>query len=119
MSSRHRALSSYLISSDASRLLDHRNTASSQAGRPTWRERIKATRAFIPLRVLDGNPNEIYAAFIPLCLLLIGRAARGVRSALLFLPVVLLTMLSDGKTNSLMALFYVGLVCRGGLLRPR
>jgi hypothetical protein len=61
--------------------------------------------------VPDGNPNEIYAAFIPLCLLLIGLAARGVRSALLFLPVVLLTMLSDGKTNSLMALFYVGLVC--------
>jgi hypothetical protein len=79
---------------------------------------VFGTCPFIPRRVLDGNPNEVYAAFIPLCLLLIGLGARGVRSALLFLPVVLLTMLSDGKTNALTAMLYVGLVCVAEWLLP-
>jgi len=66
---------------------------------------------FIPLRIQDGNPNEVYSAFLPLCLLLIGLACRGKKVALLILPFVFYTMLSDGKLNALMAILYLGILC--------
>ena len=66
---------------------------------------------FVPLRVQDGNPNEVYATFLPLCLLLIGLACRGYKLPIIILPIVFYTMLSDGKLNCFMGMFYVGLVC--------
>ena len=66
---------------------------------------------FVPLRVQDGNPNEVYATFLPLCLLLIGLACRGYKLPILVLPVVFYTMLSDGKLNCLMGMFYIGVIC--------
>jgi hypothetical protein len=66
---------------------------------------------FVPLRIQDGNPNEVYAAFLPLCLLLIGLACRGRKIALLILPFVFYTMLSDGKLTSLMAILYLVILC--------
>ncbi len=72
---------------------------------------IFGTSLFVPLRILDGNPNEVYAAFLPLCMLLIGLACRGRKIALLILPFVFYTMLSDGKLNFFMAIFYVGMFC--------
>ncbi len=58
---------------------------------------IFGTSLFVPLRIQDGSPNEVYAAFLPLCLLLIGWACRGRRTALLILPFAFYIMLSDGK----------------------
>ncbi len=66
---------------------------------------------FIPLRIIDGNYNEVYATFLPLCLLLIGLACRGRKIAQVMLPFVFLTMLSDGKLGALMAIFYIGVLC--------
>ena len=73
---------------------------------------------FVPLRVQDGNPNEVYATFLPLCLLLIGLACRGHKFPIIVLPIVFYTMLSDGKLNCFMGMFYVGLVCLFNLV-PR
>ena len=73
---------------------------------------------FVPLRVQDGNPNEVYATFLPLCLLLIGLACRGYKLSIIILPIVFYTMLSDGKLNCFMGMFYVGLVCLLNLI-PR
>jgi hypothetical protein len=72
---------------------------------------VYGTCLFVPLRVIDGNPNEVYAAFLPLCLLLLGLTCRGRKSAVVILPFVFFTMLSDGKLNCLMAMFYIGVVC--------
>lgn len=72
---------------------------------------ICGTSLFIPLRLWDGNPNEVYTAFLPLCLLLLGLARQGRTIAVVILPFLLYTMLSDGKANSLMALFYIGVLC--------
>jgi uncharacterized membrane protein (UPF0136 family) len=66
---------------------------------------------FVPLRIQDGNPNEVYAAFLPLCLLLVGLAIRGRKVALLILPFVLYTMISDGKLAALMAFVYLIILC--------
>ncbi len=66
---------------------------------------------FVPLRLLDGNPNEIYAAFLPLCFLLLGQACRGEKKAIFILPFLFSTMLSDGKATCLMAMFYIGVIC--------
>ena len=66
---------------------------------------------FIPIRLHGGNPNEVYAAFLPLCLLLVGLACRGRRWALVVLPFVFYTMMSDGKLTCFMGMFYVGVVC--------
>ena len=64
---------------------------------------------FLPLRILDGNPNEAYAMFLPLCLILV--TCRRQTILLLIFPLVLYTMLSDGKHNALMVIFFLGLVC--------
>ena len=72
---------------------------------------IFGTSLFVPLRLRDGNPNEIYAAFLPLCLLLIGLAYRGRIIALVILPFVFYTMLSDGKLTCFMGMFYIGILC--------
>ncbi len=66
---------------------------------------------FVPLRIQDGNPNEVYAAFLPLCLLLIGLACRGRKVALLIVPFVFYTMLSDGKLTAMMAFVYIIVLC--------
>ncbi len=56
---------------------------------------------FVSLRIQDGNPNEVYSAFLPLCMLLIGLACRGKKLALLILPFIFYTMISDGKYTAL------------------
>jgi len=72
---------------------------------------IFGTCIFVPSRIADGNYNEGYAAFIPLCMLLIGLACRRKKVALLILPFVFYIMLSDGKLQALMAIFYMGIFC--------
>ncbi|MFQ5799574.1 MAG: hypothetical protein ACE5H0_12905, partial [Bacteroidota bacterium] len=72
---------------------------------------IFGTSLFVPLRIQDGNPNEVYPAFLPLCMLLIGLACRGRKIALLILPFVFYTMLSDGKLTFFMTIFYMGMFC--------
>jgi hypothetical protein len=72
---------------------------------------VYGTSLFIPMRLLGGNPNEVYAAFVPLCLLLLGLACQGRKMPIVILPVVFYTMLSDGKAHSLMAMFYIGVLC--------
>jgi len=72
---------------------------------------IFGTCLFVPLRIENGNPNEVYAAFLPLCLLLIGLACQGRKIALLILPFVFYTMLSDGKLTCFMGMFYIGVLC--------
>ena len=72
---------------------------------------VYGTCLFVPMRIIDGNYNEVYAAFLPLCLLLIGLACRGRKFAIALAPFVMFTMLSDGKLNALMAMFYAGVVC--------
>ncbi len=66
---------------------------------------------FLPIRIYDGNPNEIYVAFLPLCMLLIGMACRGRKITILMLVLVFYTMLSDGKLTALMAFLYIGILC--------
>jgi hypothetical protein len=87
---------------------------------------VIAMSPFVPLRMLDGNPNEIYAALLPLCLLLLGLACRGRKTALVALPLVFYVMLSDGKLTALMSMFYVGVLAllatlpgAGGVLSAR
>jgi hypothetical protein len=72
---------------------------------------LYGTSLFVPLRLYGGNHNEVYAAFVPLCLLLLGWACQGRPMAIVVLPFVLYTMLSDGKAQSLMAMFYIGVLC--------
>jgi hypothetical protein len=72
---------------------------------------VYGTSLYVPVRLFDGNPNEVYAAFLPLCLLLLGLACRGRKIAIVVLPFVLYTMLSDGKAHSLMAMFHIGVLC--------
>lgn len=66
---------------------------------------------YIPFLIRDGNVNDIYIAFIPLCLLLIGLVCRGKKIFLLILPFIFYTMLSDGKTTFLICFLYIGIVC--------
>jgi hypothetical protein len=79
---------------------------------------IFGTSLFVPLRILDGNPNEVYAAFLPLCMLLIGLACRRKKIALLILPFVFYTMLSDGKLTFFTAISYVGIFCLLDIFPP-
>jgi hypothetical protein len=72
---------------------------------------VYGTSLFVPTRLFGGNPNEVYAAFVPLCLLLLGLACQGRKMAIVVLPFVFYTMLSDGKAHSLMAMFYIGVLC--------
>jgi len=66
---------------------------------------------FVPIRIYDGNPNEIYVAFLPLCLLLIGLACHGRRIAVFILAFIFYIMLSDGKLTALTAFLYIGILC--------
>ncbi len=72
---------------------------------------IFGTSLFVPSRIADGNYNEAYAAFVPLCMLLMGLACQKKKAALLILPFVFYIMLSDGKLNALMAILYIGIFC--------
>jgi hypothetical protein len=66
---------------------------------------------FVPLRLVDGNTNEVYAAFLPLCLLLLGLACQGRKIAIPILTFVFYIMISDGKLTSLMTMFYIAVFC--------
>ena len=46
-----------------------------------------------------------------MCLLLIGLSCRGRKIALLILSLVFYTMLSDGRLNFFMVIFYIGMLC--------
>ncbi|MEQ1896967.1 MAG: hypothetical protein ABL971_06200 [Vicinamibacterales bacterium] len=81
-----------------------------------WSGLVFGTSLFVPLRIRGGNTNEVYAAFLPLCLLLIGLAARGRKIALLGLSLLIYVMLSDGKLTALMALFCLAVLCLVGAL---
>jgi hypothetical protein len=67
--------------------------------------------AFVPLRVEDGNPNEVYAAFLPLFVLLVLRAVAGSGRAMLLLPIAFYTASADGKQCFLMGAFFVLTLC--------
>ena len=65
---------------------------------------------WLPDKVTGGNLNEVYPAFVPLCLFLILTAPRRpLRFALL--PVLMFTMLSDGKQALFAAILFMGIVC--------
>ena len=66
---------------------------------------------YVPFRIYDGNVNDIYVTFLPLCLLLIGLACRGQKSALLILSFVFYIMISDGKLTAVMTFLYLGILC--------
>lgn len=73
---------------------------------------------WLPVQISGGNYTEIYVYFIPLCLLLVGLALRGSKLAFVLLPLVIYTMAYDGKTMSVFALAYVGLVCLMEVVYP-
>jgi hypothetical protein len=73
---------------------------------------------FIPVRVYDGNYNEVYPCFLPICMMLIGFACRGRKTAFLILPFIFYIMLSDGKLCALMAILYMGVFCLLDLIPP-
>ena len=53
-----------------------------------------------------------------MCLLLIGLSCRGRKIALLILSLVFYTMLSDGRLNFFMGIFYIGMLCLLDILPP-
>jgi len=77
---------------------------------------IMATSLYVPQRMGGGNPNEIWPAYLPLCMLLLALSCRGRRAALFALPLLLYAMLSDGKQTFIVAVFYLGLLCLLGAL---
>jgi hypothetical protein len=79
-----------------------------------------ATSLFVPGSIRGGNVGEVCAAYLPLCMLLIALSCRGRKVALLLLPVVLYTMLSQGKQGFFTAILYLGVLCLldgSGMLR--
>ncbi len=69
------------------------------------------TSLFVPHRMAGGNLTDIGAAYLPLCMLLLALACRGHRAALFLLPLLLYTMLSDGKQTFFVAMLYLGVLC--------
>lgn len=65
---------------------------------------------WLPVRMRDGNPNEVYYHFIPACLLCL-LARRHQKRYLLFLTALFITMLSDGKLTFFAAVMYLGFLC--------
>jgi hypothetical protein len=72
---------------------------------------IVGTSLYVPTSMPGGNIGELCAAYLPLCLLMIGLACRGRWTAIFLLPLVLCTMLSQGKQTFVMVVLYMGLVC--------
>ncbi len=71
---------------------------------------------WIPVRMLDGNPNEVYYGFLPLVLfLLLGQLTLRRGAALLLL---LWIMLSDGKLCFVTSVLFVLLIAALGLPAP-
>ena len=70
---------------------------------------------WLPVRLRDGNPNEVYTYFIPACLLCLYTVRRR-KSAVLWLTALLMTMLSDGKLTFVASVMYLGLLCGVALL---
>jgi|GEM_PF-646741 len=77
---------------------------------------IMATSLYVPQRMQGGNPNEVWPAYLPLCMLLLALSCRGRRAALFALPLLLYAMLSDGKQTFVVAVFYLGVLCLLGAL---
>lgn len=65
---------------------------------------------WLPVRMRDGNPNEVYYHFIPACLLCLF-LARHQKRYLLVLTALFITMLSDGKLTFFASVMYIGLLC--------
>jgi hypothetical protein len=72
---------------------------------------VVGTAFCIPAQMEGGNLPEVWAGYLPLCLLLIGLACRGRRAALFLLPLVFCTMLSSGKQSFFTAMFYLAVLC--------
>ncbi|MGD8238387.1 MAG: hypothetical protein PVH68_07545 [Armatimonadota bacterium] len=66
---------------------------------------------FVPDTLGHGDIGELCAAYLPLCMLLVGLSCRGRTGALYLLPFVLYTMLSDGKQAFFTAMLYLGFFC--------
>jgi hypothetical protein len=76
---------------------------------------VWGTCLFVPLRLLDGNTNEIYPALLPLYLLLLA-LAREHKGALIALPFAVYTILADGKVGALMILLFVAIVAAAAMI---
>jgi hypothetical protein len=96
------ALSTYAL---ARRILDYTQWGA------LYSALVFGTCLFLPSRMAGGNPNEVYGAWLPLCLLLLGLALTGRRAVIALLGFVFYTMLSDGKLTALMAMLYIALLC--------
>jgi hypothetical protein len=72
---------------------------------------IAGTSLYVPGLMRGGSLAEVYTAFLPLCVLLVALSCRGRSGALFLLPLILCTMLSDGKQTLFMTMFYVGVLC--------
>ncbi|MFN0149412.1 MAG: hypothetical protein ACKVU1_01705 [bacterium] len=65
---------------------------------------------WLPVRLRDGNPNEVYFYFIPACLLCLYRAHLD-RRYVIGLAGLFLTMLSDGKQSFFVCVAYIAVLC--------
>ena len=65
---------------------------------------------WLPVRMRDGNPNEIYCYYIPACLLCLFMI-RSSRKYLFVLVGLLLAMLADGKQTFIVAVMFIGFMC--------
>jgi len=65
---------------------------------------------WLPVRLRDGNPNEVYYTFIPACLLCIYRA-HAQRRYVIVLAGLFVTMLSDGKQSFFVCVAYIAVLC--------
>lgn len=65
---------------------------------------------WLPARLRDGNPNEVYFNFIPACVLCV-HLAQFRRRYLLLLVGLLVTMLSDGKQSFFVCVLFIAALC--------
>ncbi len=69
------------------------------------------TSLYVVDRMESGSLTDVCPAYLPLCMLLVGLSCRGRGVALLLLPFVLYTMISDGKQAFFVAMLYLGVFC--------
>ena len=77
-----------------------------------------ALSLWLPLRLSGGNPNEVYAMLLPLCLFLACTAPRRVWVSAA-LPLVLYIWMSDGKQSFLVMVLYAGVALSAHALAER
>ncbi|NNE08988.1 MAG: hypothetical protein HKN20_10555 [Gemmatimonadetes bacterium] len=70
---------------------------------------------WIPVRMRDGNPNEVYYCFIPACLCCL-LALPGRRRYLVILVALFMTMLSDGKLTFFASIMFLAFLCGFNLI---